>query len=74
MRYLHYVDSVVKLPIRADLEDLPEKSELIPIRIDFVRSAAHVHHVRSGGRPYPGCHPEYLRTSAQHSYRRPCAF
>jgi len=27
MRYLHYVDSVVKIPIRPGLEDLPEKSK-----------------------------------------------
>lgn len=27
MRYLHYIDSVVKIPIRGGLEDLPEKSE-----------------------------------------------
>lgn len=25
MRFLHYVDSVVKIPIRAGLEDLQEK-------------------------------------------------
>ncbi|KAG8886764.1 hypothetical protein FRB98_001029 [Tulasnella sp. 332] len=31
MRYLHYVDSVVKLPIRAGLEDLPEKMEVAQI-------------------------------------------
>lgn len=28
MRYLHYVDSVVKIPIRPGLEDLPERSKL----------------------------------------------
>lgn len=29
MRYLHYVDSAVKVPIRSGLEDLPEKSTFV---------------------------------------------
>jgi hypothetical protein len=31
MKFLHYIDSPVKIPIRGGLEDLPERRELIDV-------------------------------------------
>ncbi|KAG9001483.1 hypothetical protein FRB94_006575 [Tulasnella sp. JGI-2019a] len=49
MRYLHYVDSVVKLPIRAGLEDLPERIEVAHILDVTLNTCALPPNIHTGG-------------------------